>query len=94
VKLVWSATAARNIDEIWNYIAQDNLEAADRTIEQLRGSVEHLKHHPRMGRSGRMRTTRELIVVGTPYILVYRVSQATIEIVRILHGRQDWPPQE
>jgi plasmid stabilization system protein ParE len=41
-----------------------------------------------------MRTTRELIVVGTPYILVYRVSQATIEIVRILRGRQDWPPQE
>lgn len=37
---------------------------------------------------------RSLRVTGTPYILLYRPRKAGIEILRILHNRQDWrPPQ-
>jgi toxin ParE1/3/4 len=81
MKLVWSPTGERNLDLIWEFIAQDNLNAADRIR----------KMHPRMGRSGRARGTRELIVSGTPYLLIYRVSETEVEIARVLHGAQEWP---
>jgi toxin ParE1/3/4 len=45
-----------------------------------------------MGRAGRVRGTRELVVPGLPYIVIYRVRKDTIQIARILHGAQLWPP--
>jgi toxin ParE1/3/4 len=35
--------------------------------------------------------TRELVVTGTPFIVVYRVEAATVVILRVLHGAQRWP---
>ena len=93
MKLVWSPTGERNLDLIWEYIAQDNLNAADRIRERLHVAAEHLKMHPRMGRLGRARGTRELVVSGTPYLLIYRVSETEVEIARVLHGAQEWPRQ-
>jgi toxin ParE1/3/4 len=93
MKAIWSPTADRNADAIWEYIAQDNLDAADRILEQLRSSATGLERFPLMGRSGRMRGTRELVIPGTPYILIYRVSRTEIEIGRVIHAKQDWPPK-
>ncbi len=39
-----------------------------------------------MGRIGRVPLTRELIVGGTPWIIVYRVRADVVEIIRVLHG--------
>ena len=44
-----------------------------------------------MGRVGRVRGTRELVIAGTPYIAAYRVKGRVILILRILHGAQLWP---
>jgi plasmid stabilization system protein ParE len=35
--------------------------------------------------------TRELVIVGTPYIAAYQLSTDTIRILRVLHGAQRWP---
>jgi toxin ParE1/3/4 len=32
-----------------------------------------------------------LVVNRTPYVVPYRLRGATIEILRVLHGRQRWP---
>jgi toxin ParE1/3/4 len=45
-----------------------------------------------MAGSGRVRGTRQLIVVGTPYVVVYRIEPASVVILRVLHGAQRWPP--
>lgn len=37
--------------------------------------------------------TRELVVLGTPYVVVYRIEAAAVVILRILHGAQQWPPR-
>jgi toxin ParE1/3/4 len=34
--------------------------------------------------------TRELVVSRTPFIVVYAVGDA-VELLRILHGAQQWP---
>ncbi len=48
---------------------------------------------PKLGRSGRVEGTRELVAWGN-YILVYKESETTIRILRILHAAQQWPPSE
>jgi len=50
-----------------------------------------LAEHPELGRLGRVRGTRELVVTGTRYLLIYRVKGDEIQILRVLHGRQQWP---
>jgi toxin ParE1/3/4 len=65
----------------------------DSEIEQRAG---HLKDHPDMGRMGRVKGTRELVIQRTPFILVYRVlaSVSRVEVLRILHGAQQWVVDE
>ena len=50
-----------------------------------------LLQHPQMGRPGRKKGTRELVISRTPFIVVYRAKGARIEIIRLLHGAQQWP---
>ncbi len=77
-----------------DYIATDNpLAAADQDDEIQQQSL-HLADHPNIGRTGRLPGTRELVIQRTPFILVYRVrtKERRIEVLRILHGAQQWPP--
>lgn len=46
---------------------------------------------PGMGRPGRVAGTRELVVPGTPVILAYRAHAGRVEVLRILHAKQQWP---
>jgi plasmid stabilization system protein ParE len=93
VKIIWSPTAEHNLDAIWEYIAQDNLDAADRMVERLRSAANMLVMSPMIGREGRLASTRELVVADTPYILIYVPSRGHIDIDRVIHGAQDWPPR-
>lgn len=93
MKIIWSPTAERNLDAIWEYIAQDNLDAADRIAERLRSAADMLITSPMMGRQGRLTGTRELVVADTPYILIYVPLRSHIDIARVVHGAQDWPPR-
>ena len=45
-----------------------------------------------MGRPGRVKGTRELVISSTPFVLVYRLKGGQrIEVLRLLHGSQLWP---
>jgi len=58
----------------------------------VRAAVSQLAEYPSMGRIGRVPETRELVVAGTPWVVVYRL-RGSIEIIRVLHGSQAWPPR-
>jgi len=47
--------------------------------------------NPALGKAGRVAKTRELVVAGTPYIVIYRVKDNRLEILRIFHGARQWP---
>ena len=87
----WLARAEKNLVDIENFIAEDNAQAAIQVSENIEISAGRLIDHPNMGKSGRVKGTRELIVVGTPYILVYRLNGNSIQILSILHGAQLYP---
>lgn len=92
MNVVWSPGAERDLDEIWEYIAADNMDAADRVADRLRTAANLLCAHPRIGRAGRRSGTRELVVSGTPYFLEYRLKATAVEITQVIHGARKWPP--
>lgn len=91
MKIRWTEGASKNLDEIENYIGQDNTRAAVKTVLQVINSINQLSRYPAIGRAGRIEGTRELIVPDTPFIVPYRVKNKTIEILRIFHHSRKWP---
>ena len=91
MRVDWLRQAAANVDEIKAYIARDNPTAATKVAQRIAERAEALAEFPYMGRLGRVAGTRELVVSGTPYIVAYRVSGEVVQIIRVLHGAQQWP---
>jgi toxin ParE1/3/4 len=87
----WLGTAVRTRFEQLDNIAQDNLTAAVRVDEEIERQTDMLAVYPLMGREGRVSGTRELVIKGSPFIAVHRVKGKRVEILRILHGAQQWP---
>lgn len=91
MRIVWTLTAIRDLVQIRRYIERDNPLAASSVAAQILKSVNRLVDHPQMGRLGRLSGTRELVISKTPYVVPYRVQGETIELLRVIHSRQQWP---
>ena len=93
MKIRWTKAASQDLDSIHDYISRDNPKAAvDQVMRVIHVIEEHLADNPWMGRAGRLSNTREFAVPGTPYITIYQVTNDVLEILRVLHGAQQWPP--
>jgi toxin ParE1/3/4 len=76
--------------EIIDYIEQRNAVAAQSLHAAIVHSVGNLPRMPYLFRLGRVIGTRE-IVVHPNCIVVYQVGGQAIDILRILHSRQQYP---
>lgn len=90
-RIRWTARAHRRLSEIGLYIEAHNPAAAARVIGAIATRIDKLGREPGRGRPGRVHGTRELVVIGTPYVVAYRVHEDEIEILTIQHGAQHWP---
>jgi toxin ParE1/3/4 len=91
MKVRWSPEAAADFAAIVDYVRKQNPSAADRIAQTVYDSVFALSSFPNRGREGRVEDTRELVLAPLPFIVVYRVKRSAVEIVRVLHGAQQWP---
>ena len=64
---------------------------ARRTALAIYEAADSLIMLPGRGRPGRKPNTRELVISGLPFVIIYRVHGEAVEITRILHGAQKWP---
>ncbi len=74
-----------------SYIAVDNLPAAIELDLEFEAKAEIARQRPTLYKAGRMPGTREL-VVRPNYVMVYRVLPDAVEMLRVLHATQQWPP--
>ena len=88
--VVWLETASQDLDQILGYIEERNLLAALNLQESIEYAVSQLPFHPYLYRLGRVHGTREL-VVHPNYFVIYRVAISAIEIVNVMHARQQYP---
>jgi toxin ParE1/3/4 len=95
VKLKWTDLADADLEKIEVYIAEDSspLVAIDVVMKIIDSVHLVLPEHPCAGRQGRVKNTRELVVEGLPFIVVYRehLGLHRIEVLRVLHDAQQWP---
>jgi toxin ParE1/3/4 len=76
--LVWLPAAVRNLLHAREYIRQDNPAAAEKTGARIEASINNLAAFPMIGRSGEVPRTRELVIPGLPYLVIYRVQDDTV----------------
>ena len=86
----WTEEATTDLVDIVDYIKQRNVSAAQSLFAAIVQSAENLPLMPYLFRPGRVAGTREL-VVHPNYIVVYQVDSDVIDILRILHSRQQYP---
>ncbi|PKO66710.1 MAG: type II toxin-antitoxin system mRNA interferase toxin, RelE/StbE family [Betaproteobacteria bacterium HGW-Betaproteobacteria-17] len=87
MKLEWTRAALADLQQILDFIAEDNPHAARALATGFRQTAEHLTQHPFIGRRGDLEGTREMILHRN-YLLTYRVSSEAIEILQIWHVAQ------
>lgn len=89
--LLWKKQAIDDLIKIGQHIAKDSPANAEKMIALIEGKVTPLVTHPRIGRTGRKRGTYEL-VAHESYVVIYRVLVKKVEILRVKHTAQQWPP--
>ena len=84
--------AVLDLEAIWDYIARDSIDAADRWIAKLFETFEALGQNPGMGhkREDLPRFPILFWPVGA-YLVIYRTQSGPIEIVAVTQGSRDIP---
>ena len=90
MRLVWRASALDDLETIISYIAERNAVAAERLQSLIEACAEGLPERPFLYRPGRVKGTREA-VVHPNYILIYEVGEETVEVIAVVHSRQQYP---
>ena len=89
---VLSEGADRDLDAIWDYIAADNVAAADRWISTLFDAFDAVSNTPGIGHKREDLTPYPLLFwpVGS-YLVIYRAKSGPVEIVAVTQGSRDIP---
>jgi addiction module RelE/StbE family toxin len=91
MKVTWTEESQLQIEAIVTYVAKDNVSAAFTLAETIIDTVESmLPDNPKAGRPGRVDGTREL-VVHRSYLVAYRVTATTVEVLTVRHAARLWP---
>jgi len=86
----WSPESEADLIEIWLYGAGEiSPDGADKHLRELHAACMRLAEWPNSGRA-RIELAPGLRSIPVyPHIIFYRVMDAAIEVVRILHGQRD-----
>jgi len=90
LELRWTEQATNQLGAIAEYISLASPVYAEQVVERIVSRLRQAQQFPESGRrvpEAGNADTREL--VERPYRIIYRVRTAAIEVVTILHGRQD-----
>lgn len=88
----WTRGALADLLAIGRYIEQDNPVAAGSVVSRVELAGNRLGEFPERGRAGRVEGTRELVIPGLPFIIVYRVALDEVALLTVVHGAHQYPP--
>ncbi|MGD0457008.1 MAG: type II toxin-antitoxin system RelE/ParE family toxin [Terriglobia bacterium] len=81
--------AAVDLDEIWDFIAEDNLDAADKVIADILASIDALVAFPHQGHKRPDLTSRPLrFTVVREHLIAYAPEEKPLWVVAVMHGRR------
>lgn len=78
-----------DLDEIWEFIRADSLDAADRLIAEILESIEALVASPNRGQRRPHLTSRPLrFTLVREYLIAYAPEEKPLWVVAVIHGRR------
>ena len=92
----WTRAALDDLKAQIEYIAADNVDAAEKVAARLSATAVALGEMA-TGRPGRVSGTYEKSVNRLPYIVAYEFGteggKEVVWILRVIHTARDWPPE-
>jgi plasmid stabilization system protein ParE len=81
--------AETDVDEIWEYIAFDNLAAADRVIAEIEKALDNLVAFPHQGHTRTDLTNRPLLFIRVrDYLIAYAPDEKPLWVIAVMHGHR------
>jgi len=90
-RIRWTPAAARNLQNVSDYLKENHPQYRLATLRKVYALIQSLKEWPYRGRIGREDGTRELVFSPLPYVVIYRLKDQNIEVLRIYHTVQNRP---
>jgi len=82
--------ALDDLDELWLYVAEDSLDAANRTAATILDACDLLVDHPHIGHTRTDLTDRPVLFWASgKYLIVYRPETEPLRVVAVLHASRD-----
>ncbi len=88
-KLRRTKRANTDLISIWRYIALDNPEAATAQLSEIERKFRLLSFFPKIGRKREDIRKGLRLLPCDAYVILYRETAGSIEIVRVVHGARD-----
>jgi plasmid stabilization system protein ParE len=90
-RVVWAPKAKQDLRHIWRYFARvASPDIADNLLREIRDATQRLAERPLLWRPRDDVMPGLRAVLVHPYTVFYRVTDSTVEIVRVLHERRDF----
>jgi plasmid stabilization system protein ParE len=81
--------AQRDLDEIWEFICADSLDAADRVIEEILARFDSLVPFPSQGHQRPDLTSSPLrFAIVRDYLIAYAPGETPLWVVAVMHGKR------
>ena len=78
-----------DLDEVWEYIAADNLSAADRVIADIHQALEAVVLFPHQGHHRTDLTTRPMRFIRVrDYLIAYAPDENPLWVIAVMHGHR------
>ena len=89
MRIIWSPRAKKRVREYGEYIAQDNIEAAEKWMAEIIEKVERIVDFPEQGRvvpENRRANVREILYKS--HRIIYRIASKNILVLTIRNIKQ------
>lgn len=89
-RYILSDEAKLDLEQIWEYIADDDIDAADKVRNKIRDALDRVARVPGIGHSRRdVKNPRYRFLVVYSYVIAYFPDTKPLQIVRIVHGARN-----
>ena len=87
---VLTRLARRDLEEIWDFLAADNREAAEHVLNEIEAAIGKLAETPGMGHLREdLADRRHRFFLVYSYLIVYRPGTQPLEVIRVFHASRD-----
>ncbi|MEQ1948340.1 MAG: type II toxin-antitoxin system RelE/ParE family toxin [Bryobacteraceae bacterium] len=89
-KIILHPEAVADLGDIWDYIAADNIDAADAFLAEIERAILLIGEFPKMGSANRNLGPDSMRVHPVrEYLIVYAIDEQPTLVLAVLHGRRN-----